>query len=128
MGDRDRNRFRWAWWLLAYASLGVGIVGIFVPVLPTTPFLLLAAACFVRSSRRFYLWLVTHPRLGPWIRDYLDGEGIPLKGKVYAIALMWASILLSCYLVPVLPARVFMLGSAVLVTLYILRQKTRPLS
>jgi uncharacterized membrane protein YbaN (DUF454 family) len=95
-------------------------------VLPTTPFLLLAAACFVRSSRRFYLWLVNHPRLGPWIRDYLEGNGIPLKGKVYALGLMWASIGLSCYLVPLLWAHAFMLTSAVLVSLYILRQKTLP--
>lgn len=122
------TRNPWLRWLLlgiGWASVALGIAGIFLPVLPTTPFLLLAAACFVRSSRRFYLWLVGHPHLGPWICDYLDGEGIPLKGKVYAIGLMWASILLSCYLVPLLPARVFMLGSASLVTLYILRQKTR---
>lgn len=107
-------------------SLVLGVIGIFVPLLPTTPFLLLSAACFMRSSRRFHTWLVTHPHLGPWIRDYLDGEGIPLKGKVYAIGLMWTSILLSCYFVPVLPARIFLLTSAVLVTLYILKQKTRP--
>lgn len=107
-------------------SLILGVVGIFVPLLPTTPFLLLSAACFMRSSRRFHTWLVTHPHLGPWIRDYLDGEGIPLKGKVYAIGLMWTSILLSCYFVPVLPARIFLLTSAALVTLYILKQKTRP--
>ena len=85
---------------------------------------LLAAACFARSSPRFYQWLVEHPRLGPWIRDYLDGNGIPLKGKVYAIGLMWTSILLSYYLVPLVWARGFMLTSAVLVTVYILRQKT----
>jgi len=107
-------------------SLALGVIGIFLPLLPTTPFLLLAAACFMRSSRRCYLWLVGHPRLGPWIRDYLDGEGIPLKGKVYATGLMWTSILLSCYLVPLLPARLFMLASATLVMVYILRQKTRP--
>lgn len=107
-------------------SLILGVVGIFVPLLPTTPFLLLSAACFMRSSRRFHTWLVIHPHLGPWIRDYLDGEGIPLKGKVYAIGLMWTSILLSCYFVPVLPARIFLLTSAALVTLYILKQKTRP--
>ncbi len=88
------------------------------------PRILLAAACFARSSPRFYQWLVEHPRLGPWIRDYLDGNGIPLKGKVYAIGLMWASILFSCYLVPLPWARGFMLTSAVLVTVYILRQKT----
>ena len=85
------TRNPWLRWLLlgiGWASVALGIAGIFLPVLPTTPFLLLAAACFVRSSRRFYLWLVGHPRLGPWICDYLDGEGIPLKGKVYAIGLM----------------------------------------
>ena len=111
---------------IGWLSVTLGIIGIFLPVLPTTPFLLLAAACFARSSRRFYLWLVHHKHLGPWIRDYLEGNGIPLKGKVYAIGLMWASIGLSCYLVPMPWARAFMLTSAVLVTLYILRQKTLP--
>ena len=111
---------------IGWLSVLLGVIGIFVPVLPTTPFLLLAAACFVRSSRRFYLWLVNHKHLGPWIRDYLEGNGIPLKGKVYAIGLMWASIALSCYLVPMPWARAFMLTSAVLVSLYILRQKTLP--
>ncbi|MFZ6046682.1 YbaN family protein [Pseudomonas sp. CR3202] len=110
--------------LIGWLSVVLGVIGIFVPVLPTTPFLLLAAACFVRSSRRFYLWLVEHPKLGPWIRDYLEGQGIPLKGKVYALVLMWASISLSCFLVPLPWARGFMLTSAVLVSIYILRQKT----
>ncbi|MDB6443630.1 MULTISPECIES: YbaN family protein [Pseudomonas] len=115
---------RYALLAIGWLSVVLGVIGIFIPVLPTTPFLLLAAACFARSSPRFYRWLVGHPRLGPWIADYLSGNGIPLKGKVYAIALMWASILLSCYLVPLPWARGFMLTSAVLVTIYILRQKT----
>jgi uncharacterized membrane protein YbaN (DUF454 family) len=115
---------RYALLAIGWLSVVLGVIGIFIPVLPTTPFLLLAAACFARSSPRFYRWLVEHPRLGPWIGDYLSGNGIPLKGKVYAIGLMWASILLSCYLVPLPWARVFMLTSAVLVTVYILRQKT----
>lgn len=109
---------------IGWLSVALGVLGIFLPVLPTTPFLLLAAACFARSSPRFHHWLVHHPKLGPWIRDYLSGEGIPLKGKVYAIGLMWASIGLSCYLVPLFWARTFMLISAVLVSLYILSQKT----
>ena len=110
---------------IGWLSVALGGVGIFLPVLPTTPFLLLAAACFMRSSKRFYLWLVNHRQLGPWIVDYLEGQGIPLKGKVYAISLMWLSIGLSCYLVPLFWARAFMLTSAVLVSLYILSQKTR---
>ena len=110
---------------IGWLSVALGVVGIFLPVLPTTPFLLLAAACFMRSSKRFYLWLVNHRQLGPWIVDYLEGQGIPLKGKIYSIGLMWLSIGLSCYLVPLFWARAFMLTSAVLVSLYILSQKTR---
>ncbi len=125
--DQPRHRgLRYLLLALGWISVALGVIGIFLPVLPTTPFLLLAAACFARSSRRFYLWLVEHPRLGPWINDYLDGQGIPLRGKVYAICLMWASIGLSSYLVDQFWARLFMLLSALLVTLYILRQKTLP--
>jgi len=121
----NRNpAIRYALLTIGWLSVVLGVVGIFLPVLPTTPFLLLAAACFARSSERFYNWLVNHPRLGPWIRDYLDGNGIPLKGKVYAIGLMWISITVSCFLVPLFWARTFMLTSAVCVTIYILRQKT----
>lgn len=125
--QQSRHRsVRYVLLAVGWLSVVLGVIGIFVPVLPTTPFLLLAAACFVRSSRRFYHWLVGHKRLGPWIRDYLEGNGIPIKGKVYAIGLMWLSIGLSCYLVPLPWARAFMLTSAVLVSLYILKQKTLP--
>ena len=109
-----------------WLSVALGVVGIFLPVLPTTPFLLLAAACFVRSSRRFYDWLVMHPRLGPWFRDYLEGNGVPLKGKVYSIIAMWLSIALYCWLEPMPWARAGMLTSVALVTIYILRLKTLP--
>ncbi|KHL67815.1 membrane protein [Pseudomonas flexibilis] len=109
---------------VGWLSVVLGVIGIFLPVLPTTPFLLLAAACFARSSPRFYAWLVGHPRLGPWIRDYLEGQGIPLKGKVYTLLLMWTSIGFACWLVPLFWARVGMLTSATLVSIYILRQKT----
>jgi uncharacterized membrane protein YbaN (DUF454 family) len=121
----NRNRFVRVLLIgTGWLSVVLGVIGIFLPVLPTTPFLLLAAACFARSSPRFYHWLVDHPRLGPWIRDYLEGNGIALKGKVYAIGLMWVSIGFSCWLVPLIWARGFMLVSAVGVTVYILRQKT----
>lgn len=127
--DIKESRHRSVRYLLlavGWLSVALGVIGIFLPVMPTTPFLLLAAACFMRSSRRFYLWLVEHPRLGPWVSPYLHGQGIPLKAKVYALVLMWASISFSCYLVPLIWARLFMLTSAVLVSLYILKQKTLP--
>lgn len=125
---QTRNRV-WRYVLFACGCLSVvlGVIGIFLPVLPTTPFLLLAAACFARSSQRFYLWLVLHPRLGPWVRDYLEGQGIPRKGKVWTLILMWSSISFSIWIVPLLWVRVFMLISAVCVTIYILKQKNRVL-
>jgi uncharacterized membrane protein YbaN (DUF454 family) len=115
---------RYALLTVGWLAVALGVVGIFLPVLPTTPFMLLAAACFVRSSERFYVWLVEHPRLGPWFRDYLEGNGIPLKGKAYTILTMWVSIGISCWVVPLVWARVAMLLSAALVTLYIVKQKT----
>ncbi|CAM5317548.1 MAG: YbaN family protein [Pseudomonas sp.] len=115
---------RYALLTVGWLAVALGVVGIFLPVLPTTPFMLLAAACFVRSSERFYVWLVEHPRLGPWFRDYLEGNGIPLKGKAYTILTMWVSIGISCWLVPLVWARIAMLLSAALVTLYIVKQKT----
>jgi len=111
---------------IGWLSVALGVIGIFLPVLPTTPFLLLAAACFVRSSRRFYNWLVMHPWLGPWFKDYLEGNGIPRKAKIYAIVMMWLSIGFSCWLVPLAWARFGMLLSATLVTFYILRLRTLP--
>jgi len=123
--EEQRNpALRYILLAVGWLSVALGVIGIFLPVLPTTPFLLLAAACFMRSSKRFYLWLVNHRRLGPWIVDYLEGQGIPLKGKVYAIGLMWLSIGISSYMVPLFWARAFMLSSAVLVSLYIIKQKT----
>ena len=82
---RPRQRKGWVRYLLlglGWLSVALGIIGAFLPLLPTTPFLLLAAACFMRSSERFYLWLINHKWLGPWVKPYLEGEGIPLKGKV----------------------------------------------
>ena len=74
IGMADHARFHWAWWLLAYVSLGLGIVGLFLPLLPTTPFLLLAAYAASRGSQRLHLELLQHPQFGPVIRDW-QAEG-----------------------------------------------------
>ena len=63
----------------------LGILGIFLPLLPTTPFLLLAAACFFRSSPRLYNWLISHKRMGPYIRNFREHRAIPLKAKVISV-------------------------------------------
>ena len=75
-----------------------GIVGIFIPILPTTPFLLLAAACYIRSSERFYRWLLTNRLFGTYIRNYIEGRGMPLWIKIVTILLLWTTIGLSASL------------------------------
>ncbi len=71
----------------------MGTVGIFLPLLPTTPFLLLAVYFFMNSSRTRLKWLLSHKYLGPYIRSYLSKEGIPLKIKARTITLLWVTIL-----------------------------------
>ena len=73
-------------------STGLGIIGIFVPILPTTPFLLLAAVCYMRSSASFYRWLLNNRFFGNYIRNYIEGRGMPLRIKVLTILLLWATI------------------------------------
>jgi uncharacterized membrane protein YbaN (DUF454 family) len=82
------------WLLIAVGVLAValGTVGIIVPILPTTPFLLLAAACFLRSSDRLYRWLTTHPLFGKFIRDYREHHAIPLRVKIPVLILLWLTI------------------------------------
>jgi uncharacterized membrane protein YbaN (DUF454 family) len=81
--------------ILGLVALGLGVLGIFLPVLPTTPFLLVAAACFVRSSDRLYGWLLEHRHLGPYVRDFRSGRGIPLRAKVVSLSMIWGSIVVS---------------------------------
>jgi len=106
-------------------SLAVGIVGIFVPILPTTPFLLLAAGCYLRSSRRFYNWLMGNRLFGAYIRNYLEGRGMPLKVKLFTIILLWATISISIWLVAKLLVTVILLIVAVGVTLHIIFIRAR---
>lgn len=108
-----------------WTSLGLGVVGLAVPVLPTVPFVLLAAACFVRSSERCHRWLVTHPVFGRHVADYEAGRGVARRVKIVALATLWASVLLSVLLiVPLLAADVVLLAVAAAVTVYILRLPT----
>lgn len=74
-------------------SLGLGILGMVLPILPTTPFLLLSAAAYARGSKRFYHWLMANKWFGATIRSYREGNGIPKKAKITAIAMLWTSIL-----------------------------------
>ncbi len=104
-----------------------GIIGIFVPILPTTPFLLLAAACYLRSSRRLYNWLLNNRFFGAYVRNYLDGRGMPRKIKIATILLLWITIACSIiFAVQALIIRVILLIIAIGVTVHIILIKTTP--
>jgi hypothetical protein len=78
--------------LLGHASIAVGFVGIFVPLLPTTPFVLLAAACYSRGSTRFHTWLHAHPRFGPMISAWHEHGAIGLRSKIVATVMVAGSV------------------------------------
>jgi uncharacterized membrane protein YbaN (DUF454 family) len=104
---------------LGTICLAIGIVGIFTPILPTTPFLLLAAFCYLRSSARFHRWLMNNRVFGGYIRSYTEGRGIPLKVKLFTIALLWTTIGISIWLVANTIVTAVLLVVAVGVTLHI---------
>lgn len=84
---------RWSLLLFGWANVGLGVVGIFIPGLPTTVFLLIALWAFSRSSLRFHAWLWNHPRLGPPIRAWHTHQVIPVKAKLLAVTTMTASFI-----------------------------------
>lgn len=106
-------------------SLALGTIGIFLPVLPTTPFLLLTAYFYLRSSERLYHWLLHHKVFGKYIHDYIKYRSIPLKTKILALVLLWPSIIVTLYFIPLFPVKVMLVLIASTVTVYIVRLKTR---
>jgi len=105
---------------------GLGIIGIFVPILPTTPFLLLAAACYMRSSERLYQWLINNRIFGVYIRNYIEGKGMPIRIRIFTILLLWLTIGLSMtFAVQNLVIRIILICIAIGVTVHIVLIRKR---
>lgn len=115
-------------WLLIIAgsiSVGIGMIGIILPLLPTTPFLLLAAACYLRSSERLYNWLIYHRIFGKIIRDYLQNRIISLRVKISSLTLMWLAISYSAiFVISNLWVSILLFIIAIGVTIHILSFKS----
>lgn len=79
------------WFGGGWAAVAIGSIGIVVPGLPTTIFFIVAASCFARSSPRFERWVLDLPRIGPMVRDYRAGLGMPRRSKVWAVGIMVAA-------------------------------------
>ncbi|TYQ13083.1 UNVERIFIED_CONTAM: uncharacterized membrane protein YbaN (DUF454 family) [Acetivibrio alkalicellulosi] len=106
-------------------SVALGVLGIVLPLLPTTPFLLLAAFCYMKSSDKFYNRLINNKWLGIYIKNYIEKKGIPLKIKIFSITFLWISIgYSSIFFVPFIWGKILLLSIAICVTIHILRIKT----
>jgi len=121
----SRRLIRWSLLTLGVVSTVTGVIGIFLPLIPTTGPLLLAAVCFDRSSPRFHAWLMNNRYLGGYIKKYREGRGLPIMQKVCTIGLLWTSISVSIvFAVSALWGRVLLAAIAVAVTAHIVTLPT----
>ena len=106
-------------------SLVLGIIGIFVPLLPTTPFLLLSAAFYFRGSPRLYRWLIQQKQLGPYIKNFREYRAIPLRAKIISLSLIWITLSYCIFqIAPYLWLKIILLAIAIGTTWHILSYKT----
>lgn len=111
--------------VLGTLSTAIGIIGIFIPILPTTPFLILAAILYSKSSERFLNWLYTNRICGSYLKNYRDGKGLPLKQKILMVLLLWLTIAVSViFFVETLWVRLLLLVIAMGVTIHLILIKT----
>ena len=106
---------------------GIGLAGVIIPGLPTTIFMILAAACFFRSSTKMYYWVINHPLFGESVLRFRSGEGMPIKAKYTSIIMMWFFISTSIFFFiysHALWIKAIIILSGVIGTVFILRQPT----
>ncbi|HAP36215.1 MAG TPA: DUF454 domain-containing protein [Bacteroidetes bacterium] len=110
-------------WTLLFAGtvlVGIGILGIFLPLLPTTVFFLMAAWCYARSSRKFYEWLHHNKVFGKYLKNYREGNGITVSGKISIIVILWSGILYSIFVTQSHIIQLLLLAIAIGVTIHII--------
>lgn len=105
-------------------SLVLGLIGIAIPVLPTTPFLLLASFCYIRSSKHLYNWLINHRIFGPYIYNYVTYKSVKRNMKILALTFLWVSLGFSIFLVPSIYLKILFLLAGTSVTIYLIKLKT----
>jgi len=129
---QGRKVTRALWLVVGLVCMVLGIMGMALPILPTTPFLLAAAGCFCKSSTKMYNWLLNNKWFGNYIRNYREGRGLPLKTKITALTFLWTTIVVSTVfllnrLLPaqfVLPIQLIMVAVAVGVSIHIMKLPT----
>jgi len=86
------------WFSLGMIFTGIGLIGVVIPGLPTTPLMILAAACFAKSSQRFYNWIINNRMFGEHVKNYREGNGIPKRSKPVILGTMWAFVLFAVFI------------------------------
>jgi len=110
---------------LGFISLALAVVGVFIPLLPTTPFLLLSAALFFRGSKKLYQWLTTHKVFGEFIRNFREHKAIPLPTKFFSVVTLWVVMLITAvWFLESWLWRGVLAGIGIAVTIHILHYKT----
>ncbi|MET0646474.1 MAG: YbaN family protein [Pyrinomonadaceae bacterium] len=104
--------------------LALAVLGVFLPLLPATPFLLLASACYVRSSERLHGWLMGNRVLGGYIRNFQERRGIPLRAKFATVAVLWLSLLYSIYRLDLPWVELMLVVMGLTSSFFIFRMKT----
>jgi uncharacterized membrane protein YbaN (DUF454 family) len=130
--EQGRKIVRTLWFVAGTICVVLGAIGMVLPILPTTPFLLAAAACYYKSSEKMHRWLLNNKWFGEYIRNYTEGKGLTKKTKITALTVLWATICFSTVfmlnrLLPaqlVLPMQIVMVAVAIAVSAHILRLPT----
>jgi len=130
--EKGQKLVRMLWLIAGTICVVLGAIGIVLPILPTTPFLLAAAACYYKSSPRMHRWLLNNKWFGEYIRNYQEGKGLTIKTKITALTVLWITIVFSTVfmlnrLLPaqlVLPMQLIMIAVAIAVSTHILRLPT----
>ncbi len=118
--------YRIVYLILGFLLVAIGIIGIFLPILPTTIFLILASACFVKSSPQANEWLRSNKFLGPYLKNYQDNTGLSIKIKILTISFLWISISLSAfYLTNEFYIKIILLAIAIGVSIHLIMVRTR---
>lgn len=118
--------YRYAYLVGGILLLAIGVIGIFLPVLPTTIFLILASACFVKSSPKANEWLRNHKILGVYLKNYQDKSGLTIKSKVINIIFLWITISVSAFLLTEsLPIKILLFAIATGVSIHLIMIKTK---
>lgn len=116
---------KWLYIITANFLVLLGVIGISVPVLPTTIFLILAASLYLKSSEIYYNWLINNKILGKYIKEYLEHKGMPLSSKIVSITFLWVGISFSViFLIDIYWVKLLLLAIAVGVTIHLIMLKT----